>query len=31
MPYRAKCKALLLVALSFGISIAFFVPRWLPN
>jgi uncharacterized membrane protein YbaN (DUF454 family) len=29
MPYRAKRKALLLVALSFGVSIAFFVPGWL--
>ena len=28
MPYRAKRTALLLIALSFGISIAFFVPGW---
>lgn len=28
MPYRAKRKALLLIALSFGISIVFFVPGW---
>lgn len=28
MPYRAKRTALLLIALSFGVSIAFFVPGW---
>lgn len=28
MPYRAKRKALLLIALSFGVSIVFFVPGW---
>jgi uncharacterized membrane protein YbaN (DUF454 family) len=28
MPYRAKRRALLLIALSFGVSIAFFVPGW---
>lgn len=28
MPYRAKRKALLLIVLSFGISIVFFVPGW---
>lgn len=28
MPYRAKRTALLLIALSFGISIVFFVPGW---
>lgn len=28
MPYRARRKALLLIALSFGVSIVFFVPRW---
>jgi hypothetical protein len=28
MPYRAKRTALLLIALSFSISIAFFVPGW---
>lgn len=28
MPYRAKRKALLLIALSFAISIVFFVPGW---
>ncbi len=28
MPYQAKRTALLLIALSFGISIAFFVPGW---
>lgn len=29
MPYRAKRTALLLIALSFGVSITFFVPGWL--
>jgi uncharacterized protein len=29
MPYRAKRTALVLIALSFAISIAFFVPGWL--
>lgn len=28
MPYRARRTAMLLIALSFGISIAFFVPGW---
>ena len=28
MPYRAKRTALLLIVLSFGISITFFVPGW---
>ena len=28
MPYRAKRRALLLIALSFGVSIVFFVPGW---
>ncbi|HWR78350.1 MAG TPA: YbaN family protein [Thiobacillus sp.] len=28
MPYRAKRKALLLIVLSFGVSIVFFVPGW---
>lgn len=28
MPYRAKLTALLLIALSFGVSIVFFVPGW---
>lgn len=28
IPYRAKRTALVLIALSFGISIAFFVPGW---
>ena len=28
MPYRAKRIALLLIALSFGVSIVFFVPGW---
>lgn len=28
MPYRAKRRALWLIALSFGISIGFFVPGW---
>jgi uncharacterized membrane protein YbaN (DUF454 family) len=28
MPYRAKRKALLLIALSFGVSIIFFMPGW---
>jgi len=28
MPYRAKRKALLLIVLSFAISIVFFVPGW---
>ena len=28
MPYRAKRTALLLIALSFGVSIVFFVPGW---
>jgi hypothetical protein len=28
MPYRAKRTALLLIALSFGLSIVFFVPGW---
>jgi uncharacterized membrane protein YbaN (DUF454 family) len=28
MPYRAKRTAMLLIALSFGLSIAFFVPGW---
>ena len=28
MPYRAKRKALLLIALSFGVSIVFFVSGW---
>lgn len=28
IPYRAKRTALLLIALSFGVSIAFFVPGW---
>jgi uncharacterized membrane protein YbaN (DUF454 family) len=28
MPYRAKRNALWLIALSFGISIGFFVPGW---
>ncbi len=28
MPYRAKRTALLLIALSFGVSTAFFVPGW---
>lgn len=28
MPYRAKRAALLLIALSFGVSIVFFVPGW---
>ncbi|MDP2267233.1 MAG: YbaN family protein [Thiobacillus sp.] len=28
MPYRAKRTALLLIALSFGVSIAFFIPAW---
>jgi len=29
MPYRAKRTALVLIALSFAISITFFVPGWL--
>lgn len=28
MPYRAKRTALLLLALSFGVSIVFFIPAW---
>jgi hypothetical protein len=28
MPYRAKRMALILIALSFGLSIGFFVPGW---
>lgn len=28
MPYRAKRTALLLIAVSFGVSITFFVPGW---